>query len=166
MGQKRSQIDIREPDFLLWLGQFLGTWKTERYREKVQVCRRKDGFLETFPRSKVALGSVIRHGKLVLRPKSRLGPYPIELSADLMSHWLAPEVYERLKEAWRVGPGMKMIMDALEKSIAKLSQPERDQRWLEWWAANAESLPPLSKAAVASHRMLYRRYSRDLQEML
>ncbi len=160
MGQTRGQINLREPGFLLWLGQFVGEWKLEG---KVQVCRREDGFLDAFSivtRDNVPLGSVLRHGEFVKRAQSPLGPYPVALSAALMSHWLAPEQLSRLRNAWRVGPGMAMILDAIEKRIAKLPQPERDQRWLAWWAAGAVSLPPLSKAELANHCMLYRRYRR------
>lgn len=135
MGQTRGQINLREPGFLLWLGQFVGEWRLDG---EVQIRRRKDGFLEASSLStfdKVPLGSVLRHGELVERAQRSPGPYPVELSAALMSHWLAPEECSRLRNAGRVGAGMKLILEAIEKHIAELPQPERDQRWVEWWAA-------------------------------
>ena len=72
MGQTRGQINLREPGFLLWLGQFVGEWKLEG---RVQVRRREDGFIEAYSldtRDNVPLGSVLRHGELVGRAQSPL----------------------------------------------------------------------------------------------
>jgi hypothetical protein len=45
MPEKTKQISLREPGFLLWLGQFIGEWRLEG---EVEVGRRDDGFLEIF----------------------------------------------------------------------------------------------------------------------
>jgi hypothetical protein len=162
MARRRDQIDLRDPGFLLWLGEFLGEWKLEG-EVQVQVRRREDGFLRTLSLDgNVPLGSVLRRGELVERPESPLGPYPVALSEALMSLWLAPERCLRLRGAGRVGAGQRIMLKALEESIAQTPQPQRDRRWLAWWTAGAASLPPLSDRDSATHRMLYRRYRRLL----
>lgn len=161
MTKAHSKINLREPAFLLWLGQFVGQWKL---KGELNVHRRNDGLLEAHSadwRKKVPLGSVFRGGKFVKQPKSPLGTYPVVLSDSLMKLWLTPEEYLHLRNAWHVSTGMKMILTAIEKRILELPKGERDRRWLAWWKAWTRSGPSLSSRDLATHRMLYRRYRRD-----
>ena len=77
-----------------------------------------------------------------------------------MSLWLTPEECLRLRGAGRVGAGQRMMVKALEESIAQTPQPQRDRRWLAWWEDGSASLSPLPERDAATHRMLYRRYRR------
>lgn len=157
MALTRDQTSLREPGFLLWLGQFVGEWMLEG---KVEVDRRDDGFLEAFSVDsgmKVSLGKVLRSGEFLGPAKSPLGNYPVVLSSALMNHWLTSEDLSNLREAWHVGAGIARILETIEKRIVKLPQPERDRRWLAWWESGAASLRPLSDRDSAAHRMLYLR---------
>ncbi len=155
MTIKRHKIKLRDPDFLLWLGQFVGEWTLEG---PVEISRRDDGFLEALSidrQESIPLGMVIEQGKFVKAPKSPLGPYPVALSFSLMEHWLLPEDMKRLQGAWNVGRGIKHILETIEQRIKELPKSERDHRWLQWWKGNASSVPSLSPDELKAHRMLY-----------
>ena len=153
-----SGTDLREPGFLFWLAQFVGTWKLGA---EALVQRRDDGFLEARlveGYRQVPLASALGIGEFVKPAEGPLGPRPVKLSHALMRHWLTAEETARLRNAWRVGVGMRLIVEAIERRMAAMNQSEREARWLEWWAAGALSLEPLSAAESTGHQALYRRY--------
>jgi len=153
-----STTELREPGFLFWLGQFVGTWKLGA---EALVQRRDDGFLEARlieGSRQVPLASALGIGGFVKAAEGPLGPRPVKLSHSLMRHWLTAEEMARLRNAWRVGVGMRLIAEAIEQRMAAMNQSEREARWLEWWAAGALSLEPLSAPELTGHQALYRRF--------
>jgi hypothetical protein len=151
MAQKLEQVDLREPGFLLWLGQFVGEWKLQEF--EVEVRRRDDGFIEanSLPGyEQVPLGLVLEKGKFVKPAESPLGPYPVGLSDRLLHHWLPAEEAARFHGAWHVGIGRRQMLEAIERRIAEMPQSEREARWLEWWAAGAISFPTIPRNRLTS----------------
>jgi hypothetical protein len=164
MPKNVDKTGLREPGFLLWLGQFVGEWRLEgKVETKVVVDRRDDGFLEvkfTAIKRKVPIASVFRRGKLVERAEGPLGTRPVVLSAASMKLWLTPEQISHLQGAWNVPAGIRRILETIEKSITDMPQSERDRRWLMWWNAWVKSSRPLTGSDLTTHLMLFRRYHR------
>ena len=153
-----SGTDLREPGFLFWLARFVGTWKLGA---EALVQRRDDGFLEARlveGYRQVPLASALGIGEFVKPAEGPLGPRPVKLSHALMHHWLTAEEMARLRNAWRVGVGSRLILEAIERRMAAMNPSQREARWLEWWTAGARSLEPLSAAEFTGHQALYRRY--------
>lgn len=159
MAGTRGVSKLREPGFLLWLERFVGEWKL---KDEIQVSRRDDGLLEAVSVDKgfkrVPLSPAIDKGEFIKPPKSPLGPYPVMLSIPLMWHWLPQKDFKKLKDAWHVGAGIKLILKAMERRIKAMSKAKRDKRWLEWWAQEAKTAPRMSPKDKATHLTLYRRY--------
>jgi hypothetical protein len=164
MRRSKVQVmkELREPGFLLWLGQFIGDWKLAgKVEVKAKVDRRDDGLLEvkfSAPRRKVPLSSVFRRGKLVKRPEGSLGCRPVILSAASMQLWLTPEKVKSLQGAWNVPAGIRRILETIEESMKAMPQAERDRRWLIWWEAGNKLVRALSGSNLTTHLMLLRRY--------
>jgi len=104
-------------DFLLWLDRYLGTWDCDSQR--YQVARRPDGWLEarTVDGRGTSLKWLLDNGKRIEPPPSPLGPHPLMIFDEMMQIWLMPDEYKCLRNAWRVGSGMKLIMEAIPRNI-------------------------------------------------
>ena len=138
--------ELREAKFLLWLGRFVGEWRTSETR--AQIDRRSDGWLKArgLPEyDAIPLDAVILAGTLVRPPDSPLSLYPVRLSRPLMKLWLSAEKLSPLSNAWRVSTGMDMILKAIAtdsrtvglSNVTPVEVPlrldrdahERGQRW-------------------------------------
>ena len=57
------------------------------------------------------------------------------ISDEIMRIWLTPEECERFREAWRVGPGMNMILDAIERNVRENDEETRKRKLGQMWVA-------------------------------
>ena len=78
---------------------------------------------------------MINKGKRIQPPPSPLGMYPLMISDEIMRIWLTPKEYERLRQAWRVGPGMNMILDAIERNVRENDEETRKRKLGQMWVA-------------------------------
>jgi hypothetical protein len=61
--------------------------------------------------------------------------YPVLISQYLMELWLKPDEMNRLRNAWRVGQGMKLIVKAIEQNIRESDEATRRAKFERMWLA-------------------------------
>jgi hypothetical protein len=129
----------------MWLDRYVGTWECSD--QHYAVTRRPDGWLaaRTVSGTPASLKWVLENGKRIQPPPSPLGVYPVMLSDTLMRVWLKPEEYERLSNAWRVGPGMQMILEAIERNVRESDDLTRKEKFGRLWAAHGSYSEPLTE---------------------
>jgi hypothetical protein len=66
---------------------------------------------------------LLAQGRRVEPGQNPLGMYSVLISYALMELWLKPDEMERLRNAWRVGAGMKLIVEALECNPGHRGRP-------------------------------------------
>ena len=120
-------------DFLLWLDRYVGTWEYDSQRYTIR--RRNDGWLEARgPDYKIAsLNELLAKGKRIEPAESPLGMYPVLLSQPLMKLWLKPDEMEHLRNAWRVGRGMRLIVKAIESNIRESDEATQRAKFEKMW---------------------------------
>jgi hypothetical protein len=120
-------------DFLLWLDRYVGSWDIDGERHTLR--RRNDGWLEARgPEYQPAsLPQLLARGRRTEPAQSPLGMYPVLLSQTLMEIWLRSDQVEHLRNAWRVGPGIKLILKAIEQSIRESDEATRREKFEKMW---------------------------------
>jgi hypothetical protein len=155
--------DLRDPGFLLWLQRFVGRW--EAADSRYDVRRRPDGWLEACrlePFGRTTLASLLASARLTeLSDLRSLAPYPVVLSAALMQCWLTPEQYDRLRQAWRVSTGMRLIVETIEQNMREMSIEELADRWAAQWRRLYDPETPLPGEDRLAHEELYRQYRQE-----
>jgi hypothetical protein len=155
--------DLRDPRFLLWLQQFVGRW--EAADAQYDVRRRPDGWLEAYrlePFGRTALSELLPSAHLAEPSGLRsLAPYPVVLSAPMMQGWLTPEQVDRLRQAWRVGTGMRLIVETIEQNMREMSVEELADRWPSQWRRLYDPETPLPGDDRLAHEELYRQYKQE-----
>ena len=146
-------------DFLLWLDCNVGSWDCGG--QQYVVSRRDDGWLWAWSKESddVSLNWLLQNGKRVAPAESPLGMYPVALSADLMKLWLTPEQCNRLRQAWRVSTGMKIILSSIETAISECDQATRREKCGRMWAAGANEDAPWTEEDDAVYQMLMKQFT-------
>ena len=138
------RVELRNPEFLIWLSRFLGVWKLEN--ETVTVRRRDDGWLTA---GDVPLQHVLSEDSYLIRvPDGPLGP---SLDPAAHSSWLRPEDWKRLG---RSGYPAKLYVSLKRQRIQELSQLDRHELWVRCWDACAPKCP-VSHRDLLAHKDLY-----------
>jgi len=129
------QLPPLQVDFLLWLDRYVGTWECDGQR--YVVPRRHDGWLKARgpDHKETPLTPLFANGKRISPAQSPLGMYPVMLSANLMELWLKPDEMKRLRNAWGVGPGQKLILEAIEQNIRESDESTRRRKFEKMWLA-------------------------------
>src|SRR5579872_6047610 len=134
-AMKAFPLNALDPDFMLWLDKFVGTW-SEGERQFL-VGRRRDGWLEAWNATKKESGSlawVLSHATRIKAPAGPLGPLPACLSERLMQIWLSPEQCYQLRGAGNVGRGINLIYDAVENAMASCDPANRREKLMATWS--------------------------------
>jgi hypothetical protein len=119
----------------------------------------------TAPDSKVALLSeLLARGKRVEPPQSPLGMYPVLLSQPLMELWLKPEEMDRLRNAWRVSRGMKLIVEAIEQNIRESDEATRRAKFDKMWLLGKSYDEPWTEDDSEVYQTLLAEYEADTSE--
>ena|SRR5262245_549036 len=155
---KRPALQV---DFLLWLDRYIGTW--DYNGERSTVRRREDGWLEASgPNYEVALLSeLLAKGKRIEPAQSPLGMYPVLLSQPLMELWLRPDEMERLRNAWCVSRGMKLIVEAIERNIRESDNAIRRAKFEKMWLLGRSYNEPWSQDDAEVYRTLLAEFEAD-----
>jgi len=128
-------LNTLNPDFMLWLDRFVGTWAAGE--QKFLVGRRRDGWLEAWNVTKkesVSLTWVFSHAEWIKPPAGPLGPLPACLSERLMQIWLSPEQCNQLRGAGNVGRGINLIYETVEKAMATCDPANRREKLMATWS--------------------------------
>jgi hypothetical protein len=148
-------------EFLLWLDRFLGTWECDGQRYTVD--RRADGWLkaESSGGKRASLQRLLANGRQVEPAPSPLGMYPVVLSQGLMRLWLKPKEFDRLREAWRVSSGMRLILATIERNIRESDEATRREKFGAMWTAGRGRRRAWTKEDVAVCKTLMEAYDSE-----
>src|SRR5262249_8283273 len=90
--------------------------------------------------------------------------YPVVLYQELLEMWLTPEQYhgQNLRNAWRVGPGMRLLTRTIERNIRESDEETRRKKFEEMWhCGSGRDGEPWTEEDEEVYRTLLKEYESD-----
>jgi hypothetical protein len=81
-----------------------------------------------------------------------------------MELWLKPEEMNRLRNAWRVGQGRKLIVEAIEQTIRECDEGTERRKFEAMWLAGRGYDEPCTEDDSEVYQTLLAEYERDTSQ--